>query len=255
MAASALATVVTVSGAITILLFPNKLFAYQMQYRQVNIYSNEPIDQTITSVLRKALSRCEESELYDAQYRLDLFLAYGTWYNDYHGALLGGATSAKSTQNNIVIQVPIDLHQSKFYRAGFQPCEGDLVYLVAHEMVHNLQYHRYGATTFNPIHPPPMWKLEGYPEYIARQPQRTEPSYSLEAEIDRYLTEAGNSVDGFVASKEGGCKAPYYYYKGRLMVEYLMDVKGWSYDRIMNDTASEDAVFASVLEWRHAQKR
>jgi len=255
LATSVLMLLITVSGLATVLLFPNPLFAHEMQYKQVTVYANDEIDEAIIPLLEQALQRLEKSELYDEQYQLDLFLAYGTWYNDFHGFMLGGRTSATSTGNNVVMQVRVDVKGNSFFPTYYQSCQGSLVYLLTHEMVHNMQYHKYGIAKFNPLTPPSMWKLEGYPEYVARQPRLAEADYDLVREIDHYLEQAKRNTDGWMTSEEGGCKAPLYYYKGRLMTEYLMDIKGWSYDRILKDTTTEDSIFEEMCQWRVAKQR
>ena len=35
------------------------------------------------------------------------------------------------------------------------------------------------------------------------------------------------------------------------MTEYLIDVMGYSYDRILSDNNSEDDVFKDMLQWRN----
>ena len=38
-----------------------------------------------------------------------------------------------------------------------------------------------------------------------------------------------------------------YYYKGRLMIEYLMDIKHLSYDQILKDSVSESTIFKEMI--------
>ena len=42
---------------------------------------------------------------------------------------------------------------------------------------------------------------------------------------------------------------PSVYHKGRLMVEYLMDVKGMSYDAILSSGETEEEVFDEMIRW------
>ena len=96
-----------------------------------------------------------------------------------------------------------------------------------------------------------MWKLEGYPEYIARQPKLKDKAYSLAREIDRYLAHNNTAKDGWIAIEDGGCEAPAYYYKGRLMIEYLMDIKHLSYHQILEDKTPTEQVFSEMIQWRN----
>jgi hypothetical protein len=38
------------------------------------------------------------------------------------------------------------------------------------------------------------------------------------------------------------------------MIEYLMDIKHFSYDKIFNDTTSVDRVYAEMIKWNDATK-
>jgi hypothetical protein len=53
---------------------------------------------------------------------------------------------------------------------------------------------------------------------------------------------------------EDGCEVPNYYYKGRLMMEYLMDIKHLSYDQILKDTVSENTIFMEIIKWNDNAK-
>ncbi len=127
--------------------------------------------------------------------------------------------------------------------------------MITHEIVHVLQERRYGKLKFNPFVHPEHWKLEGYPEYIARRPQRVNVDYDLPAEIGNFI-DLEKKLPGFwIPITTGGCQVPKYYYKGRLMTEYLMDVKKYSYDNILNDTTSEAKIYAEMLAWRDSKKK
>jgi hypothetical protein len=72
--------------------------------------------------------------------------------------------------------------------------------------------------------------------------------YNLRSEIKRYLRLEKDSKGGLLEVTKGHFM-PGYYYRGRLMVEYLMDVKGLTYDEILTDTQTEENVFKEMLEW------
>jgi hypothetical protein len=48
---------------------------------------------------------------------------------------------------------------------------------------------------------------------------------------------------------------PDYYYKGRLMMEYLMDIKHLTYDQILKDTVSENTIFKEMIKWKDSTKK
>ena len=127
--------------------------------------------------------------------------------------------------------------------------------LVAHEMTHCLQANKYGIIKFNPFKHPELWKLEGYPEYISRKTQLSSKNYSLTSDIERYVDLVSKATDIWILSEEGGCEVPNYYYKGRLMIEYLMDFKHLSYDKILNDTISENTFYQDMIKWKDSTEK
>ena len=58
----------------------------------------------------------------------------------------------------------------------------------------------------------------------------------------------------WISSEEGGCEVPNYYYKGRLMIEYLMDIRHLSYDKILNESVSENTVYHEMIKWKDGIK-
>lgn len=243
-----LTTVVFIGGLVSLILFPQTLFAHSYTHEQVTIYSDGPIDEgAFNRALDQAKAYLNESELQDVSYRYDVFLAEGTLYNQLDNQIFGEWSVARAIANNVIIKRAVDF-ETLTVDNGHNAF--DLVYVLTHEMVHCLQAHHFGMWTFNPFWHPPMWKLEGYPEYIARRPLLTAPDYTLQQGIADFLdrtTEGDNQARIIqIADRES---TPYMYYKGRLMVEYLMDVRGFSYADILADKRSEEEVYAEMLEW------
>lgn len=255
LAGAFLMLLVTLSGIGTVILFPQPLFANSLTHNNFNVYSNDEIDSNIRTVLDNAFKLVEKSELHDSKYTYDIFLSYNSAFNMIDDHILGHGPSARATDNNVVIKIRIDAAKNLFFPTFYQKCEGDLTHLIAHEMIHCLQAHQYGKLKFNPFRHPEMWKLEGYPEYISRQKQLQASGYDLSKEIDRYVEMESKLTDIWISIADNGCKVPKYYYKSRLMTEYLIDVKNYSYDQILKDTQSEEKIFSEMLEWKKAKKQ
>jgi hypothetical protein len=243
--------IVTISGLATVLLFPQPLFANKMAHNEFTVYSNQKISRAIIPVLDDESRLVKQSEVYDPDYKYDILLCYNSFFNEFDNKLLGEGASARATDNNVTIKVRVDMEQDLFFPNFRKNCEGSLTTLLAHEMIHCLQANKYGMLKFNPFSHPEMWKLEGYPEYIARQPKLKAEAYSLVHEIDRYLVLNNTAKDGWMSVDEGGCEAPAYYYKGRLMIEYLMDIKHLSYHQILEDETSAEDLFSEMIQWRN----
>lgn len=246
-----LAAILTIA---TIILFPQRLFANKISYKEFTVYSNDKIDDNIKIVLDNALTLVQKSELYNSKYKYNIILCNNSFYNKLDDKLLGTGPAARATLNNVIIKVRIDPKSNLAFPTFHKACEVNLTELIAHEMTHILQANKYGILKFNPFKHPEFWKLEGYPEYISKQTELTSKGYSLTGDIDRYINLESKATDIWILSEEGGCEVPNYYYKGRLMMEYLIDIKHLSYDQILKDTVSENTVCQEMMKWKNNTK-
>jgi hypothetical protein len=190
-----LTVVVTISGLATIILYPQPLFANKLEHGQFTVYSNEKISDDIIPLLNKARTLVAKAEINDPNYRYDIFLSFNTLFDKIDDRVLGPGPAARATDNNITVKVRVDTQGDLFFPTFHKNCQGSLAYLIAHEMTHCLQTKRYGMMKLNPVRPPEMWKLEGYPEYISRQAKVTSKDYSLSDEIDRYVELESKTTD------------------------------------------------------------
>ena len=249
-----LAILAAILTIFTIVLFPQRLFANKIKYKQFTVYSNDKIADNIKIALDNAMKLVQKSELYDPTYKYNIMLCYNSFYNKIDDKLLGTGPSARATLNNVIIKVRIDPKSNLAFATFHKACEVNLTELLAHEMTHCLQANKYGIIKFNPFKHPELWKLEGYAEYISRHTELSGKNYSLTSEINRYMNLMSKATGIWILSEEGGCEVPNYYYKGRLMIEYLMDIRHLSYDNILNDTVSENTVYQEMIKWKDGIK-
>ena len=244
------------SGTLTIaiiILFPQESFAKKLSHNKFTVYANDNVDDKIKTVLDNAMILVQKSELYDSNYEYNIILCYNSFYNRIDDKLLGEGRIATARLNNVLIKAKIDPEKNLAFATLPKACEEDLTEVIAHEMIHCLQAHKYGIIKFNPFRHPEFWKLEGYPEYISRQKELSAKNYSLMADIDRYQDLKRNTKDIWISAEEGGCIAPDYYYRGKLMIEYLIDIKHLSYDQILKDTTSENTIYKEMIKWNNNQ--
>jgi hypothetical protein len=239
---------------VTIVLFPQRLFANKIKYKEFTVYSNDKIDNSIKIVLDNTMNLIQKSELYDSTYKYNIILCNNSFYNKIDDKLLGTGPTARATHNNVIIKVRIDPKSNLAFATFHKACEVNLTKLLAHEMTHCLQANKYGILKFNPFKHPEFWKLEGYPEYISRYTELSGEDYSLISDIDRYVNLESKANDIWILAEDGGCEVPDYYYKGRLMIEYLMNIRHLSYDKILNDTVSENTVYQEMITWKDSTK-
>lgn len=228
-----------------LILYPQALFAHQTSYRTVDIYTNSEPDDQIQSIIDSALARVSHSELYDENYQYDLFLAHNTPYNTLDDKLFGSWSAARAIDNNLIVKVRIDLANQI---AIADDTQFSMVYMIAHEMIHCLQAHQFGKWTFNPLSHTPMWKLEGYPEYISRARYEDQDSASLRMDLAFFLSQQNKTVNGLIRL-DSLHTTPLIYFKGKLMVEYLMEVKGQTYAEILENDLSEEKVWNNLITW------
>ena len=206
-----LAFITTILTVVTIVLFPQCLFANKMEYKVFTVYSNEKIDDDIKIVLANAMDLIKKSEINDPAYKYNVILCYNSFYNKIDDKLLGVGRTARATLNNVIVKVRIDPENNLAFPTFHKACKENLAEVIAHEMIHCLQANKYGILKFNPFKPPEFWKLEGYPEYISKQKKLSGKDYSLTNDIDRYVTLESKATDIWVSSEEGGCEVPDYY--------------------------------------------
>lgn len=229
--------------SIVFVLYPNNLFAERITHKEFNIYSDTEVKGDYQAILGRATALVKTSELYDGEYRYDIFLTSGTTYKTISFKLLGPAL-ARSLDNNIMLNVHADFEKDLL--TGPEN-KRELARTIAHEMVHCLQMNKYGIWKFNPANHPPLWKLEGYPEYIAYQDEINAPGYSF-TETVRKLREFEERSMRWIEMKPGHSD-PIIYFKGRIMVEYLMDVKGMTYDQILSEQVQDEEVRMELINW------
>jgi hypothetical protein len=241
------------TGILTIaivIIFPQRLFAHKISYKEFNVYSNNKIDLRIKHVLDNASVVVRKSELYDPAFKYNIILCNNSLYNKIDNKILGTGPAARARLHNVIIKVRIDPGNNLAFPTFPKACEVNLTYLIAHEMTHCLQANKYGLLKFNPFRHPEFWKLEGYPEYVSKQAE----DYSLIGDIERYLSHKRQATGDWTLSEYGGCEAPDYYYKGKLMTEYLIDIRHFSYDQILKDTVSENIIFQEMIKWKDSLK-
>lgn len=243
----AILMILGLTALIVLILQPQLMFGKQMDYRTVSIYANEDITAEIEPILDSAISLIAQSELYDPDYHFDVFLAHNTTYNVLDSRLMGSWAAARAIDNNITIKVKTDVRKRLAILEGNQL---ELTYVIAHEMIHCLQNHVFGKWAFNPLNHPPMWKMEGYPEYIGRARFASMDSSELREEVAFYLQHRpSHELDLLRLDDEH--LTPNIYFKGKLMVEFLIEIKGLTYAEILDDERTEQEVWKDMMNWCH----
>src|SRR4030095_12988793 len=99
---------IIISALVTIILFPQLVFANKLKYKNFKVCSNDKINHDIKIILDNATDLVQRSELYDPSYKYNIILCYSTFYNKIDDRLLGIGPSARQRLNNVIIKVRID---------------------------------------------------------------------------------------------------------------------------------------------------
>ncbi len=252
-AGTLLFALVGIGGLVTLIFCPQSLFANKFEHNQFTVYYNKDYNiekEAFQVILDNAYEIVEKSELHNPDFKYKIFLAYNNIFNKIEG-LQGSGVIARATAWNIIFKKDIDLKSNRMYT---DRSVVDLTQLMAHEMVHILQADKYGLLNFSPLKHPPMWKLEGYPEYVARNTYLNSETYDLRKEIHRFVSADEDAKRETFEAVEGHFM-PTYYFKGRIMVEYLINIKGMTYDAILKDQRTEEEVFNEMVQWMKESKR
>ncbi len=225
-----------------IALNPNWLYANKTTAGVFTIYHHSPLDKDLITRLDDATQLLKSSELFNEKTRLNLCLNDGSNYPKLMEKLRGQAFGWGFA--DIVL-----LMGDANFEANYVALNGqhwNLTQLIAHEAVHCLQFEKYGFWHSNPVANHPIWKWEGYPEYVAR---KSNNQLDLKANIERKLSEP----NGWAIHFSDGTIAPRDYYESWLLVQYCLDIKHLSFETLLKDTASQQAITKEMLGWYHQQ--
>ncbi len=232
---------------VVLLLNSQILYARCTHYRQVNVYSEKAFDKRFNKVIDDALMLVEKSELYDPHFSIDVFLNDGSSFNRLMKRIYGDAF-AWGYHNNVVLNGKSDSALNFIHLHGYQR---HLARTIAHEMIHCLQYHKYGLFRSRPIKDVPIWKWEGYPEYVAYKSAVKNEKTILIENISRLIEYEKDQKFHWVSIEvdEGTSFAGINYFRSWLMVKYLLDVKQLKFDDVIKDKVEFDKVHDEMLEW------
>jgi len=209
-----------------LLTFPGPLFAHYHEQGTYRVWSDEPIDPSIRTVLDTAEGLLRQSPLYEPgmvhrlyvcnnNIRMKFFArggdkAFGVTYLPRHNTFLNRA------------QIPAD----RILRGTPEQNQRPLSSVIAHERVHALLLSHYGFLTDYRL---PTWKKEGYCEYIAGHP-------SFDVDEGKRLIREGHESPS----------PSFRYLEFYLMVKYLLDIVHRSVDELVTKGFDEAELHAKV---------
>ncbi|MEM6380339.1 MAG: collagenase, partial [Bacteroidota bacterium] len=212
----------------------------------VTIHHNQEFDPATESILQAAVEIIKSSELYTADFKVDLCMNDGSRFPNFH-PFAGGLAYAfgdKAVFYNAVPNFSQNTAQNKSLPADRLGEKANLTWLLAHEFTHNLQF------SWDLLFPMKyeFWQQEGYAEYISRQWKN---DGLLLEKIQILLQEEAKPHEEFPAvffNKDGTTQLLSYYKYG-LMIQYLFEEEGMDFEKLKEEERSFEEIYRLMLEW------
>jgi hypothetical protein len=189
-----------IASYLAVLLYPGVLFANHIEYRNFTVHSQEDLSDDIETILDEIEAAIVTSEIYDPTLRYDIFFGHGNrafritqdirWWMIARvigiGPVLTYNTSVPPRYNHVVtFRIPDVENNALLHPEHLRPI--NMTHVLTHEVVHTLTTSRIGLDRIPRI---PVWKQEGYGDYIAASTNiLADPSYSLRESVERILSQ------------------------------------------------------------------
>ena len=215
-----------------LLCFPQVLFAHEVSYKNFTVYSSEPLDASVYTMLDKVEARLSQSPLNNPEVKPKILLTGSQRLYSMLSLQLGGNSFGKGfpvlPTTNVFINES-DVGQDLVFRKAAENNQRSLSGVVAHEVTHFLIRKKFGYVKNVTM---PAWKKEGYCEYVAG-------GSTLDYDTGVRLWKA-NPKDG----------TGYQYFKYYMLVKYLLETEKLTVEELFTrdiDTAALEAKVLSTL--------
>lgn len=203
---------------ITLLIFPQIVFANKLEYREFTVYFHnihkEDI-QNLKMIIDKSSELIKQSELYDKEFKQKVFLCES--YNEY-GFFAPLTSKAFATNYPITHNIFLsksNISNNSVIRNGKTNNKRTMSGLITHETVHSMLNIKLGTLKYFQL---PTWKNEGYCDFIAN-----ESSYDKQKGLEE------------ICNDNKTIKNPSFeYFKYRLLTQYLFEDKQISLEEFLN---------------------
>ena len=213
----ALLAFVTVSaGYLLLLVFPQPLFAYQLEHDGIVLHARRPIPDAMRQTLERVQTRLARSPLYDPSQTFHVFICEPQWAFTLFARTnyqVGGIAHGYIGRH--VFLRESDMDHDRLIGPSGQPVAADrpLSYFIAHELTHILQARHLGVLGFARL---PRWINDGYADYVAR-----------DIDLGAALEGLKNGVRELDPPRSG------LYLRYQLIVAFLLNVRGATIDDLM----------------------
>lgn len=201
---------------VLLLVFPQPLFAHQLEHEGIVLHARRPIPYAMRQTLERVQARLERSPLYDRSQTFHVFICEPQWAftlfarNNYR---VGGIAHGYIGRHVFIRES--DMDNDRLIGPSGKPVAADrpLSYFIAHELTHILEARHLGILGFARL---PRWVNDGYADYVAR-------------DID--LGEALNGLKSNARELDPAKSGLYLRYQ--LMVSFVLNVRGTSLTQLL----------------------
>ena len=199
---------------IAFVIFPNlSFYRHHIFYKQFNIYADIEINEAIYEILDEVDKQLITSEIYDDNLSFKIFISSGFKpYSIFSPSYKDAFAVTYPIINNIFIS-KTDIENNIVHRNADEDNKRSLSSVIEHEVTHILIENEIGIKANRKLE---TWKKEGYCEYISG-----ESKLNLKAGIKEVYMKSNSSSPIFD------------YLKYRMLVAYLIDIKGHSFQSLV----------------------
>lgn len=221
-----------VAAFVFLLVYPQVLFAHEVRYKNFIVYSRQPLDQSIYTVLDRVEAQLSASPINDANVQPKIFLTNSQKLYSLLSLYIGSNSFGKGypllpTKNVFINEA--DVSRDLVFRKAATGSQRSLSGVISHEITHLHIRNKFGYLRNVTM---PSWKKEGYCEYVAG-------GSTLDYESGVKLWKA-NPNDG----------TGYQYFKYYLTVKYLLETDKLTvkdlFNRDVDPTQVEGKVFSTL---------
>jgi len=233
---------------VTFMLSPILLYANKTKAGNYTIYHNKPLSNNFLQELKQSNILIKSSELYDPKLKIDVCLKDGSNYPKLIKAVMG-KDFVSSFYNKIILT-----GDTVNYNENYIQLDGhkwNLTQMLAHAQVHCLEFNKYGLWQSNPIGKHPVWKWEGYPEYIARQ---NFDQTNLQNNLQKLLQIESTTNNGWMKFSDS-TETSIVFDEYRLLIQYCIEIKKMPFVGLMKDTTGEKVVKQQMIHWYNRQQK
>ncbi len=227
---------------VSFMLSPILLYGNKTTIGNYSIYHSKPLDNNFLKQLKQSGMLIKSSELYDPRLQMDVCLKDRSNYPKLIRTVMGKDFLSSFYNKIILTGDTVNFDDNYVQLDGHK---WNLTQMLAHAQVHCLEFNHYGLWQSNPIAKHPVWKWEGYPEYIAR---KNFDQTDLHSNIKKHLEMETTNNNGWMKFSDN-TEDLIVFDEYRLLIQYCIEIKKMTFIELMKDTTKQELVRQQMINW------